>query len=861
MWEIFTYGGGIYLVNIFNAVAALVYGNDYASLIKISLLFALIWVLLRLSFTQQYNIGAKWFFTYLIIYNGLFLPKVTVHITDRLNPSLSAATIANVPFALAAFASITSKIGDGVTMLMEQNFTLPDDLQYQKNGMLMGVELLRQINNVKIANNIFASNLENFIEQCVFYDLLLNKYSLDELQHASNIWEFVTITNPASPARSLLYQNIDNPQIRNIVTCQEAVSLFNSSWSLQETNAIKKLAINLLPQRNPINANNIILAMLPITQDYFMQISDSSLKFIQQNLLINAFENSAGVFSAKNIADAYANAKSDIQTKLAYNNIARQAAKWVPLLKIVFEAIYYGAFPLVFLLFMLPIAEQIFKAYFFAFIWLQSWPALYSILHMIISNKMRQDLLAANLLPDGSHGVTIFNYAAINNINNDVADMAGYLSMSIPFIALSIVKGVGAIAGLASSMLAIPQKSASEVAHELASGNINLGNSSIANHNANNINSNKYNNSYYQDSGAIQMRNEQGGFSSIYNNGYKVFDQSQSTTNMPALSLNLAQTIASESQHRISQLNHQASEQANAAHNSLALAYSQAMNFATNKLYGRNNSTDYDQRLSAEENNSISQVASLVKTYSKSHNVSQTQAINALAGISAGIGAGLAGSALDAKINASYNYNKSASDSDNLTMRLDDSGDIRKALNNIISLSKKEGYAMLDQEQHNLSDSINNNLTKAQHYDQLSRQSQSKAQDISSSMANLRTNNFTHNTNLINDFTSWLLTRANPNHPDRLLQPQDITSLATLDSPYKRNFLNQMIAEYSQKIISNIENNQNISKDIAISKNNLDNQQNSLSLLQQQFNANNNKLLDDFESNHEIINNSFMSNR
>ena len=48
------------------------------------------------------------------------------------------AVVANVPIGLALFASLTSQVGDGLTRLTEQAFTLPDDLQYRRHGLIFG---------------------------------------------------------------------------------------------------------------------------------------------------------------------------------------------------------------------------------------------------------------------------------------------------------------------------------------------------------------------------------------------------------------------------------------------------------------------------------------------------------------------------------------------------------------------------------------------------------------------------------------------------------------------------------------------------------------------------------------------------
>ena len=55
----------------------------------------------------------------------------------------------------------------------------------------------------------------------------------------------------------------------------------------------------------------------------------------------------------------------------------------MPLLRIVFECLYVGAFPMAVLLMLTPAGAAIFRSYVTGLIWLQSWGPLYAVLHRI----------------------------------------------------------------------------------------------------------------------------------------------------------------------------------------------------------------------------------------------------------------------------------------------------------------------------------------------------------------------------------------------------------------------------------------------------------------------------------------------
>src|SRR3546814_3078233 len=95
-----------------------------------------------LAFNQDWRAWLNCFLGATLIYMCLMVPRMDVHVTDRVNPSLAPANVANVPLGLALMASFTSQVGDYLTRSAELVFGLPDDLNYSKNGMIYGARLM-----------------------------------------------------------------------------------------------------------------------------------------------------------------------------------------------------------------------------------------------------------------------------------------------------------------------------------------------------------------------------------------------------------------------------------------------------------------------------------------------------------------------------------------------------------------------------------------------------------------------------------------------------------------------------------------------------------------------------------------------
>ena len=160
MHEIFTLGGGTYLVDLLNAVAAITGGGAYVVLAQLAGAAGLGWILFRTAFGGSWKDNAKWILLFMTVWGAMIVPKATVRVVDRLDPALAPAIVANVPMGLALFASITSQIGDGLTRLTEQAFTLPDDLRYQRHGLIFGARLAAAATTrLEVTDAVFARNL------------------------------------------------------------------------------------------------------------------------------------------------------------------------------------------------------------------------------------------------------------------------------------------------------------------------------------------------------------------------------------------------------------------------------------------------------------------------------------------------------------------------------------------------------------------------------------------------------------------------------------------------------------------------------------------------------------------------------
>lgn len=480
MIEIFTVGGGEYIVNVLNAVASWTGAGGYKSLIQVTMVMGLALAVIVLAFNQDWRAWLNWFLGATLIYMCLMVPRMDVHVTDRVNPSLAPANVANVPLGLALMASFTSQVGDYLTRSAELVFGLPDDLNYSKNGMIYGARLMEATRSLRISDPEFAANLDEHIRQCVFYDLLLGRYSMKQLAESDDIW---TTIAPGSAARAQKFvtRQADDSVTASIVTCRDAYTSLSNQWA----GLVDSMALNagrqLYPRQTAALAKTKLLADLPVAYQYLSGVSKNASDIFRQVLTINAMNQAMHGFagaSGTSSVDVFAQTRADIQTERTYASIAENAMKWVPILNVVLTVVFYAMFPVIFPLFLMPKTGPLaLRGYVTGFFYLAAWGPLFVILHMILMFKGASDVAAAG----SGTGLSLATFAGMTDVNRDIGLLAGYLVASVPFLAGGIAKGALAISGQATSYLNPSQNAAEEAAREASTGNVSLGNSNLDN--------------------------------------------------------------------------------------------------------------------------------------------------------------------------------------------------------------------------------------------------------------------------------------------------------------------------------------------------------------------------------------------
>ncbi len=621
MYEFITIGGGGYFVDFFNGVASLVKSEDYLDTVKITGAIAFMWALLNAAFSGSLESTAKWFITVFLVTQIMLTPKTTLHITDKTNPALQGATVDNVPFVLAYVASTSSQVGYSLTKQFETVYSLPDDLKYQNNGMIFGVNLLETMNSATIYNARFSASMDSFIKQCVFYDLMQDNYSFDDLKNAPDIWALIT---PLQSENRFFTYTSDGAS-PSYPTCKDGVAKLEADFASKEMaewkNPLSK-KLTFISSSFTFGTSKTALRQKILTSvasssdivsDYLLGVSMNADQILKQTMTNNAIISATENYEAEYNQSQYQNARATLQTRSSYQTIGAQAGHWLPMLKIVIESFFYAVFPIIVLLAIIPnMTLGVLKGYFGTFFWLASWGPLYAILNRIITEY------SANKMTDGA-GLSLLNQQNLQIITADISAMAGYFAMSIPFIAAGLAKGgVSAMSSMSTSFLSVAQGAASQAANEGVTGNLAFGNVGM--------------NSRQVHSG-VTIQNEAGMLTHFNRDGSTSISRgtAESDTGYNIGASNRLENMTSQSM---------SNEQSLATHKGIQSQQMEAKGFESMLQNHRNieNSKQFSESASAEERKAFSNTITATEEFAKDHNISRGKSAEIFAKVAAGTG-------------------------------------------------------------------------------------------------------------------------------------------------------------------------------------------------------------------------------
>lgn len=624
MLEIYTiYGGGMWKT-AFDAVVTLIGSNTFSTLMRMAGIFAVLAVMM--TFIKQRNpmVFVQWLAIFMLINTILVVPKRTVQVIDISDPAAVGKTD-NVPVGLAAIASLTTSIGFKLATLYDTLMARPDAVTYSKTGMLFGSQIVADTSDFTTQNPELAQMLPDYVENCVIGDILLNhKYTVNQLLNSTD--PLGLITSQPSPLRGIFKTTSST---REFLTCRDAATQIRA---LANTEANTTSAtFTMLTRRifgNRVNGASLLANAMSESYGYFYAGGMSAAQIMKNNITQSAVRQGVKGFAARSSDTAnllnLATENSATKQRLSWAAGNALATRTLPFAQSLLMLILVCLFPL-----MIALAASnhslfglnTLKIYVGGFIYFQMWPVMFAILNYASNFWLQSKTGGTNLV--------LANKDLVALQHSDVANLAGYLSLSIPVLAFFLTKGAAAIGSqVAGSVLSSAAFGSAGVAATTADGNWSFNNMSM-----DNVNQNKMDTNLVQRQGQQTWQADNGSTQTQTAGGHTVIDGAGAMSNLP-VNMRLSQLASSGFQESARKAQVEAQSSLDGYNHSVTSGWSQLSQLSnqTGTSASLNSGTENSQTANASRGASM--MMSAAESYAKANNISTQEAYNKLMDIS-----------------------------------------------------------------------------------------------------------------------------------------------------------------------------------------------------------------------------------
>lgn len=633
MTEVWTIYGGDMWRQVFNGVVTVIGSDTYDTLKRIVGLFGVLGVMFSFIRSRNPMVFLQWLAVFFVITSVLLVPKRSVQIVDVTDPA-AVYEVDNVPAGLAFIAGLTTSTEFGLARLYEYSFSRPDSLTYTKSGMLFGSQIVAQTTDFRSQNPQLSQMLTDYVENCVVGDILLNnKYTVSQLLNSTD--PLTLITDNPSPLRGL-YQ--DTGSGRQFITCQQAAAVIKNLIGADVRiggTTWHRLATRIFGTR--VSGDTLLGNAMDESYNFFYAGGLSASQIMRNNITNAAIRDGWKGFAARSSDTAnllnLATESSLTKQRISWGAGGVIAARTLPMFQSLMMLILIALFPLVIALAL--VNHDIFglktlKLYAGGFIYFTMWPVMFAILNSLANFYLQTKT--------GATPLVLANQDQVALQHSDAANIAGYLSMSIPVLAFFLTKGAASVASQAvGSVMSSAAFATGSQASTTADGNWSFNNMSM-----DNVNANKFDTNMSHRSGQQAFQTGNGSMHTQTADGHSVYDTSGAISNLP-VNMRLSALASSGFSEQARQAQQQAQSSLDGYNHSVTSGFQQ-MNQLTQQSGNSDSVTQgSDSSVTTSVSRGVSKMQSAVESYAKSHNISGMQAYNQLMDITNQGGAGARG--------------------------------------------------------------------------------------------------------------------------------------------------------------------------------------------------------------------------
>jgi len=625
MVTLYTLFGGAVLNNMLNAIAAFFSSNSWNIPLKIVLMASISAYAVNYIIHRDPLKFLKWVFVYTVVIGVLIVPKKNIQIVDLSDPTISYK-VDNVPLGLAVYFSLVTHIGYGIGQAYDTFFSLPDAVSYSKTGLLFGATLAKNSLSVTTGDPLLNENFNGYIANCVIGDIMLNhKYSMADLMNSTDILGLIT-SRPSQLRRMIYINNTTLGVEKNNISCQEAAKKLTTDITQKFNHSgeyLGKIAKFFYTMSgNRVDKENLVKNLLQDSYGFFYGSSQTATDALKQNVAMAAVRNGLQNYASKNsdIGSLITTSteSSQMKSRLNWGISAKIGTTYLPLLHTLMILFMVALLPMIILVTVTDVAGLVpLKFYALSLVYFMSWTPLFTVLNYVMNFYAK--------------GQTLGMIPRLSNVNelqlhySDLSMIAGYLSLSIPFLALGITRGFASAMTHASGFITSTVTSAAgQVANSAADGNWTVGSVSTEN-----VQGFKWDTNYNEASGKMTTQLDNASTMSISQTGTPIYN-TQSAQSFLGTSGDFSSIVQSQYSNSIRSAQDQAIDTSKSVQEASRQVSSNLIQLSTALNKTESQSTVYHSDAYTSLKQAVQDANNAVDTFAQDHNISRDQAISLL---------------------------------------------------------------------------------------------------------------------------------------------------------------------------------------------------------------------------------------
>ena len=664
---VYSYGGAEALWKVFNSLAMLSKSSYFYNLSILMTGAALLTVAARaLPAASIPFLFKRWILPTFFLMAFFWGPKVTVNLVDHVDTNFNAAPIENVPFGVAFAASLTTRMSDRLTEIVEQYMTSSDMQRYSKVGPMFGARLMYEARTITIKDPLMRENIKDFTRQCfawpyVFTNIAPGKKAALETEDMLGF-----IEENAHKSLGIYWRNPNGES--EFMFCNRCAAKVREVLPLEVETGFKALAGKLFgTTADGASETRRLRQYFGDAWQYLAKGSSNAANIIQQELMINSYraamqEKREEFGLARDPALSYLNAERG-QMQQDESSLIKLAlfGTQIPMWHSIFLSMGLLFFTIIAPFTFMEGGISLIKSFAKFMMWLASWPPLSSMInalgHMYLAKATSGQMLGYG------DGLSLMTQNGLSDTAYHAYAFVMGLQLSIPALSWALLNQGGgyAMSQLSSYITQAGDSFASRAGSEVVDGNVSFDSQTL----------------HHRSVASTQLAQQQ--LSPNMNYGSRFDDGKLAKLYGP--------TPEGQLDRHETHQQHQANMGTNLVQNDAAsmmlsaqgqTSYMSGINssksaakqvqLGNNETYGllkhvseNKGITDtFGGSISSQAQKNISESMDFVRQVAKEHNISDEKSFEMLAGVSASLGFAK-GTGFGASLNANFNGNFKAS--------------------------------------------------------------------------------------------------------------------------------------------------------------------------------------------------------